>query len=169
MKSNIITIDSDEIVVRLSSEHEFLLNSQEVAFGYGVSSEVIRGHKANHADELVEGKHWISVQNPAVQNSNGGALITLWTKRGIIRLGFFIRSKRAKLFRDAAEDLVLKVTEKPAENQKAEADPVISRVLLLVDELMMRGISGEKAAYTASRVFDGNNNQSIPAPVEAHA
>jgi hypothetical protein len=150
MKSNVITIDQDEIVVRVSAEHDFLLNSQEVAFGYGVSSEVIRSHKANHSDELTEGKHWVTVEN-----INGGAPITLWTKRGIIRLGFFIRSERAKKFRDAAEDLILGVTEKPAQSLNAAADPLVSRVLLLVDELLGRGVCAEKAAYTASRVFDG--------------
>ena len=31
----------------------------------------------------------------------------LWTKRGIVRLGFFIKSERAKMFRDWAEDLVV--------------------------------------------------------------
>ena len=30
-----------------------------------------------------------------------------WTKRGIVRLGFFIKSERAKMFRDWAEDLVI--------------------------------------------------------------
>lgn len=31
----------------------------------------------------------------------------MWTKRGIVRLGFFIKSERAKMFRDWAEDLVI--------------------------------------------------------------
>jgi len=31
----------------------------------------------------------------------------LWTKRGIVRLGFFVKSERAKMFRDWAEDLVI--------------------------------------------------------------
>ena len=34
-----------------------------------------------------------------------------WTKRGIIRLGFFIKSKQAILFRDWAEDLIINVLE----------------------------------------------------------
>lgn len=113
MKSNIITIDADEIVVRISQDHEFLLETKEVALGYGVSETVIRRHKQEHADELVDGKHFVS----CVQNMNaGGPPIkrTLWTKRGVIRLGFFIRSERAKRFRDAAEDLVLREVSAPA-------------------------------------------------------
>ena len=31
----------------------------------------------------------------------------MWTKRGIVRLGFFVKSERAKMFRDWAEDLVI--------------------------------------------------------------
>ena len=31
----------------------------------------------------------------------------MWTKRGIIRLGFFIKSDRARLFRDWAEELII--------------------------------------------------------------
>ena len=35
----------------------------------------------------------------------------LWTKRGIVRLGFFIKSERARMFRDWAEDLVINKVE----------------------------------------------------------
>lgn len=150
MKSNIITIDGDEVVVRLSAEHEFMLNTQEVAFGYGVSDEVIRGHKANHADELTEGKHFISVQNSNANPRAGIAHVsTLWTKRGIIRLGFFIRSERAKKFRDAAEDLILGVTEKPA----PKADQTVSRMLELVGGLLGLGYAQADAADTALRMI----------------
>lgn len=140
MKSNVITIDQDEIVVRVSAEHEFLLNSQEVAFGYGVSSDAIRQHKARHDDELSEGKHFITVTN-----CHGGEPSTLWTKRGIIRLGFFIRSERAKKFRDAAEDLILGVTEKPA----PKADQTVARMLELVGGLLGLGYAQDAAADAA--------------------
>lgn len=36
---------------------------------------------------------------------------TLWTKRGVLRLGMFIRSERAKIFRDWVEDLAIGVIE----------------------------------------------------------
>ena len=35
----------------------------------------------------------------------------MWTKAGVVRLGFFIKSERAKLFRDWAENLILKIDE----------------------------------------------------------
>ncbi|ALW89648.1 hypothetical protein AUC44_12670 [Deinococcus actinosclerus] len=89
--------------------HEFTATTEQVALGYGVSQENIRQHKLSKADELIEGKHWITVTS-GVSNPNAGNLQrqqTLWTKRGIVRLGFFIRSARARLFRDMAEDLVI--------------------------------------------------------------
>lgn len=90
--------------------HEYVMTSNEVAKGYGVAGNTVRMHKFNHCDELVEGKHFIM----GVNNIDGGidagkkeGAATYWTKRGIVRLGFFIKSERAKLFRDWAEDLVV--------------------------------------------------------------
>lgn len=147
MKTNIITIDADEIVVRLSEEHEFLLDSKEVARGYGVGEEVIRQHKRRHADELIEGKHWVvrntdTLGSTGVTNSNarhsglkrGNDTVTLWTKSGVIRLGFFIRSQRAKKFRDAAEDLVLRET---TQVTRAEFSGLQATVVSLADSLAM--------------------------------
>jgi hypothetical protein len=97
-----IEFNDESLTVFANPNAEWTMPSAIVARGYGVSPEVIRGHKANHDDELLEGKHWITVQN-----SNGGSALTWWTKRGVIRLGMFIRSDRAKKFRDFCEDLVI--------------------------------------------------------------
>lgn len=91
------------------------MTSKEVAKGYGISEITLRRHKMEQSEELVEGKHFIA----AVRILNGEEQstlkiphnTTLWTKRGIIRLGFFIKSERSKLFRDWAEDLIIKVEE----------------------------------------------------------
>lgn len=110
-----LTIDGIIIPVAPHPEHEYTLTTAEVAAGYGVSEITLRRHKKEHSYELAEGKHFISVQN---LNSNPRAGIphvsTAWTKRGIIRLGFFIRSERARRFRDMAEDLCLREWERPA-------------------------------------------------------
>jgi hypothetical protein len=111
-----IDFNEDTLTVFANPETEWTMPSALVARGYGVSPEVIRGHKANHDDELLEGKHWITVQN-----SNGGSALTWWTKRGVIRLGMFIRSDRAKKFRDFCEDLV--ITE-IAKEPKRTVDPI---------------------------------------------
>ncbi len=104
--TTIIQIDSDQIPVRPDETHEYVVETALVAKGYGVSEDVIRQHKTRQAAELIEGKHWVS----SVTKCYAGNLMksqTFWTKRGVVRLGFFIKSKRAKLFRDLAEDLVI--------------------------------------------------------------
>lgn len=90
-----------------SSDHEFLMPTKEVALGYGVCKSRLRHHLKDHSDELIEGKHFISGVRFPHSASPGSSKGTLWTKRGIVRLGFFIKSERAKLFRDWAEDLVI--------------------------------------------------------------
>ena len=102
-------------------KYEFLMTTDEVAKGYGVSGGTIRTHKLEHAEELVEGKHFIVLVNgkiSSVGKSNADCKSkgyqfrrTLWTKRGIVRLGFFIKSDRARLFRDCVEDLVIYKTQ----------------------------------------------------------
>lgn len=88
-------------------EHEFLMSTADVAHGYGTSSKNIREHKRVNS-EFIEGKHFIS---GAKISGSDPCNKVYWTKRGIIRLGFFIKSERAKLFRDWAEELVIKINE----------------------------------------------------------
>ncbi|WP_265822566.1 hypothetical protein [Geovibrio ferrireducens] len=120
MKAEIIHFEGAELVAQPSAEHEYLMGTAAVAAGFGCKPESIRSHLLRHADELTEGKHFISVAN-CNANPRGGIAHekTLWTKRGIIRLGFFIRSERAKKFRDFAEDLI--IGEMNAPQQLAEA------------------------------------------------
>jgi hypothetical protein len=71
--------------------------TEYVAKRYGTSVTNIRDHKREHADEIVEGIHFV-----IVKNDRNRPLIK-WTLRGIIKLGMFIRSKEAKCFRLWAE------------------------------------------------------------------
>lgn len=102
--------DGLQVAVYPNHQHEFLIPTKEVGLGYGVTPYTIRQHKKSHAAELVEGKHFLS--NVSITHgAKGSTRGTMWTKRGIVRLGFFIKSERAKLFRDWAEDLIIKVDE----------------------------------------------------------
>ena len=91
--------------------HEYLMTTKEVANGYGVTQYAILKNKLSLSSELVEGKHYVT----AITIGNSGLNIPhnaiLWTKRGIVRLGFAMRSERAKLFRDWAEELIIAVDE----------------------------------------------------------
>jgi prophage antirepressor-like protein len=105
-----------EIDIIENNNFEFLLTTKEVAKGYGVSIENIRSQKSNHKDELLEEKHFLN--NFSFFDGKQHRKTTLWTKRGVIRLGFFIKSERAKKFRDWAEDLVLEKIENNSQNSQ---------------------------------------------------
>jgi hypothetical protein len=64
-----------------------------------------------HETELIEGKHFLKGETfcPPLPKAMPNQIYL--TKRGIVRLGFFIKSERAKLFRDWAEELIIKMDE----------------------------------------------------------
>lgn len=103
---------TDDLAVQVlpDSNHEFLMSTQEVAKGYGLHSSTLRSHVSLNKDELIEGKHFYKAVEILDTLPKGlQPHQTLWTKRGIVRLGFFIKTERAKLFRDWAEELVLNI------------------------------------------------------------
>jgi hypothetical protein len=83
------------------SRHEWLLTTEEVASGFGVRVDSVHRAKRNRSADLVTGKHFVHI---------GERL--LWTKRGVIRLGYFMRSPRARQFRDFCEDLTIQALER---------------------------------------------------------
>jgi len=99
-----ITFNNVELHLQEHSQHEFLLSNKEVSLGYGVVAKTINDHRSNHKDELLENKHWIRL---SVQTKGGKQKVIHWTKKGIVRLGFFIKSENAKKFRDWAEDYIV--------------------------------------------------------------
>ena len=96
--------------------HEFLMITKEVAHGYGVSPQNIREHQRCN-DDFVEGKHFLkgnSFSDTLGKNAQPHQIF--WTKRGVIRLGFFVKSDQAKLFRDWAEELIISIDKMSSEN-----------------------------------------------------
>jgi hypothetical protein len=77
--------------------HDWLLTTAEVAQGYGVAESTIRGHKSTKPEEFLSDRHWVKLENGKV----------MWTKLGVIRLGFCIESTRGVEFRTKAEGWVL--------------------------------------------------------------
>lgn len=115
---------SDNLSVEImpNDKFEFLMSTNEVAKGFGVAGNTIRTHKLEHRDELIEGKHFITSVGKTDLGCESASYIPnkqiLWTKRGIVRLGFFIKSDRAKMFRDWAEDLVINKIEEAQQVQR---------------------------------------------------
>lgn len=104
-KNEVLKVEiSEEVVVEVQPnvEHEWLLSSKDVAEGYGLSASGLRSAKSKHSGEFEEGKHFIGVANGNTVG-NGGSKKTMWTKKGVIRLGFLIKTPLAKQFRDWAE------------------------------------------------------------------
>jgi hypothetical protein len=79
---------------------------------------------SRHNDELKENVHFVkgvtncyTLDESATRRRTGGSISpdtaqphqVFWTKAGVIRLGFFIKSEQAKMFRTWAENLILGV------------------------------------------------------------
>ena len=111
-----------------------------IAKRYGVSEATIRSHKKLHADEIVDGIHFITEQNKFGVNE------IKWTLRGIIKLGMFIRSNESKAFRIWAERELEKIILKQAQ-EYAQAR---ARNLALADKV---------AAFEACAIKDAKDRQ----------
>jgi len=100
-----------EVTVISNEKTQWLMSTADVANGYGVSRQTIDSHKSNHNDEIRDGIHFMKAAE-IFGSLEGGiqAHQIYWTKAGVVRLGFFIKSERAKMFRDWAEQIILSVT-----------------------------------------------------------
>ena len=110
---NLTVTEGLTVTILPDSNHEFLMSTKQLANGYGTTVYAIRQSKLRHTQELIEGKHFLSGVTIRHGASCGASKSTMWTKRGVVRLGFFINSDRAKLFRDWAEELVIQKIEQP--------------------------------------------------------
>jgi prophage antirepressor-like protein len=161
-----LKFENEHIEIFENSKYEFLISAQEVAKGYGISEVTLRRHKSNNEDELIEGKHFVVVQK--MNEQKFGVVLhgkttqqVFWTKRGVVRLGFFIKSERAKKFRDWAEDLILqKVKSEFSQNlnlqqirERAELLEISQKEYKIFEDIFFRlGITRkEELAITSNR------------------
>lgn len=103
-------IDNIEVEIIENEKFDFLMDTSNVAKGYGTNEANIRNAKRNNPGELIEGKHYFT------DKSKGKKMF--WTKKGIVRLGFFIKSEDAKKFRDWAEDYIVNEKSSNSDLQK---------------------------------------------------
>jgi len=127
--------------------HHWMLKTADVAEGFGITPETVRAHKSNHKDELLENHHWF--------NSQAG---TLWSRAGVIRLGMFINSDRAKKFRDAAERYLMGAVE-PLKNSTTGAMTTVLNALdpiskAIAQEIIARELPGRVEAHLNSMLAD---------------
>lgn len=132
-------------------DYEWLLSTAQVAEGYGVSDSTLRGHKSEKSDELHEGKHWIK----------GSKNQTLWTKRGVIQLGFHVQSARSKQFRTLAEGWVL------AGMEQAEARQTLLPSDLNLPDLedLAKAIADDIAPVAAEQLLRSHIQNHLPTAI----
>jgi len=98
---SLVLFNGTELDVVENNNHIFIMSTKDVATGYGCSIDSINHSKKRNADELIEGTHFIMIR------SANNAAKTMWTKIGVVTLGFFIKSEKAKEFRKWAANYVL--------------------------------------------------------------
>lgn len=70
--------------------------TDEVAKNYGIQRVTLQRHKINNSDEFIENIHYFYSYE---QTKGGKQRIIRWTLEGVYMLGFFIKSKQAKIYR----------------------------------------------------------------------
>lgn len=123
--------------------------SEYVAQRYGVSVSNIKEHKRKHADEIVDGIHFVTEQNKFGVNE------IKWTLRGIIKLGMFIRSNESKAFRIWAEQELEKIILKQAQ----EYAQTRARNLALADKVNSLEACAIKDAKDRQNQINGYKGQ----------
>jgi prophage antirepressor-like protein len=91
-------------IIPTGDTKQWCMTVEDVAQGYGVDRTTIMKHLHNHADELREG---IERGDTNMHTLGGPQQKTILYREGVIKLGFFIRSQQAKVFRQWATNLVL--------------------------------------------------------------
>lgn len=153
----LVIFENTELNLIEDSNNDFLISSKDVAKGYGCSSASIRNHLKNHSKELKEGKHWIKKD---VQTKGGVQSITHWTKKGIVRLGFFIKSERAKKFRDWAEDYIVNQKSLVETNIQIELSELRQEIKDLKKQLILKEDENPfKGFYTPNWAFRKRENE----------
>lgn len=121
---NLQIADGLSVQVIPNITYGFMMPTEDVARGYGVKASTIREHKRHNMDELIEGEHFLTgiskgVRKTDTLSKNAQPHQVYWTKAGIIRLGFFIKSNQAKQFRCWAEKLILREMEQQQTQRQA--------------------------------------------------
>ena len=126
-----------------------LFTTEQVAKSYGISQDTIKKHKQEHFEELIENIHCVTHKNARNRK------IVKWTLKGIVVLGFFIRSKEAKNFRIWASNQLERELLKQAQDYKEAR----ARNLELVDKVNSLEACAIKDAKDRQNQINGYKSQ----------
>ncbi len=89
----------------LDTKHEWFLSVSEVAQAFKVDINTILEIAASKESALIKGRHYQSeeILSAGIRSSE----VLLWSKKGILRLAYYLKSDAALEFLDFAEDLDL--------------------------------------------------------------
>lgn len=149
-----------------NASHQFVMTTEEVAIGYGVTEANIRKHKKLNPDDFVEGKHFVkgvTISTTPLKNAQPNQ--TYWTKKGIVRFGFFIKSPSAKLFRDWAEDLIFEKLEAtspaPPKATLTSQQQRVQQHYHLIDAIRQNLVRGDLADVAKKNCFSRDATQNV--------
>ncbi len=99
-----VIVNEVSFAVIADENNEFLVSTKDVAQVFAVDESTIRTHKMG--GELRVDHHFI--EGVGNSNSSTNQTRTMWTKKGIVRLGFLLRRTLYTVaFRDWAEDFII--------------------------------------------------------------
>jgi hypothetical protein len=105
-----LSINKKESISALNHpKYGYLLSTLEVAKGYGLSREGLNKVFTRNPLDFQENTHYVKGGTicPTLPNANIQPHATYWTKAGVIRFGFFVKTARGVAFRDLAEKILI--------------------------------------------------------------
>ena len=124
---------SDIIIHNINIKEVYTTN--EVAKNYQVTENTVRDHLNNHDDEFIENTHYFYTINPRFRTK-----ILNWTLEGVYMLGFFIKSKQAKIYRKKVAEF-LRLCDKARQKKFNEAKATITEQMDEISNLKAIAIS----------------------------
>lgn len=106
-----LVVISNEVTVDVSPDdkHEWVISSEDVAEGYGMSASSLRSVKSRNAHKFVEGTHFVL---QTATGTRGDRQVTMWTKAGVLKIGMQgINTPLADAFVDWAVSFIIKKQE----------------------------------------------------------
>jgi len=134
-------------------KHNWLLSVHETCEAFGIDRASIDALRQSHAETLSEGRHFLytTISSGGVSTSK----IMFWTKKGIIRLAYYLKTDAALAFLDFAEDLKF-TFDKEEDPQIAHFYDEVEETLLQKLELL-KGDSASSLEELNKLIYTVNN------------
>lgn len=118
-------------VVPTNDHRRWYMTVEDVAVAYGRDRTNIVKHMTNHAEEIREGiERGVSI----FHTLGGPQEVTVLYRDGVIKMGMFVRSPRAKAFRQFATDIVVEHMDREEHGE----GPSLARVMDQINERFSR-------------------------------